>query len=468
MLDFGKELHGGIRITTGAAGGRVRVRFGESVSEAMSTPNQDHTIHDAELQLPFMGCLDYGSTGFRFVRIDGISETVPLLGICAIALYRDLPKIGSFKCSDERLNKIWETGLYTVQMCMQDFLYDGIKRDRLVWLGDLNPEIRVILSVFDDTSILKQSLDFMKQRTPLPNYMNGMTSYSCWWVINQWEYYLHKGDLDYLKEQADYFKTLTRQFADMIVEDRIADENCAKLFLDWPSSTNSKACMAGGQGLLVWMFKDAVLLAEALNDQETKELAQATIEKLQKFVPDCDGQKTAAAMLTLSGLKDCSDVLAAEPTKDVSTFFGYYMLLAQPVQSAIEIIRKYWGGMLDYGATTFWEDFNLDWLENTTPIDQLPVPGKKDLHADFGNFCYKGLRHSLCHGWAGGPTAYMLEKILGIRVTAPGCKKITFNPELCDLEFAEGTFPTPEGVIYVKLKKGQAPEIICPPGVEIE
>ena len=34
LLDFGMELHGGIRIVTGGGGrGKVRVRFGESVSE---------------------------------------------------------------------------------------------------------------------------------------------------------------------------------------------------------------------------------------------------------------------------------------------------------------------------------------------------------------------------------------------------------------------------------------------------
>ena len=71
VIDFGREIHGGIRITTAGfeSGGRVRVRFGESISEAITTPNQDHSIHDMELRLPKMGCFDFGSTGFRFVRI---------------------------------------------------------------------------------------------------------------------------------------------------------------------------------------------------------------------------------------------------------------------------------------------------------------------------------------------------------------------------------------------------------------
>ena len=470
LLDFGRELHGGIRITTaGFPGvGRVRVRFGESVSEAISTPNQDHSTHDMELRLPPMGCFDFGSTGFRFVRIDGIEGDIPILAVVAVAVYRDLERVGSFTCSDERLNRIWETGLYTVQLCMQDYIYDGIKRDRLVWLGDLNPEIRVILSVFKDTSIVKSSLDYMKDRTPLPKFMNSMLSYSCWWIINQYEYYLHTGDMEYLSRQHDYLSDLLKMLSSMVCKDGTLDTKGNRLFLDWPSTVSQEAMAAGGQGLFLWTFKTAALLAEFLHDTKMASLAKRTAKLIGKQIPDCKDNKSAAAIQTISGLCDRSDVLLAKHTKGVSTFFGYYMLLGQPVSDAVKLIRKYWGAMLDFGATTFWEDFNLDWTKNAFGIDQMPVPGKKDIHADFGNFCYKGLRHSLCHGWAGGPTAYLMEKVLGVRATAPGCAAISFNPNLCGLKFAKGTFPTPHGTISVSLEKGRKPIIEVPSGVLLE
>ena len=57
-----------------------------------------------------------------------------------------------------------------------------------------------------------------------------------------------------------------------------------------------------------------------------------------------------------------------------STFYGYYMLealaMAHMYETALDIIRDYWGGMLDMGATTFWEDFNLDWTVGAAPIRQ--------------------------------------------------------------------------------------------------
>lgn len=97
--------------------------------------------------------------------------------------------------------------------------------------------------------------------------------------------------------------------------------------------------------------------------------------------------------------------------------------------------------MLNLGATTFWEDFNLDWVANAGRIDELVLPGKKDIHGDCGAYCYVGFRHSLSHGWASGPTPWLTEHVLGITVVEPGCKAIKIEPHLEDLTFAEAASP---------------------------
>ena len=122
--------------------------------------------------------------------------------------------------------------------------------------------------------------------------------------------------------------------------------------------------------------------------------------------------------------------------------------------AALQVLREYYGGMLDMGATTFWEDFHVEWLENAAPID-APVPeGKKDLHGDFGDFCYKGFRHSFCHGWSSGPVPFLAERVLGINIAEPGCKKIILKPDLGDLAWAKGDFPTPHGILHVEVTRG--------------
>jgi alpha-L-rhamnosidase len=103
---------------------------------------------------------------------------LPIRSIRAIARFRDIPYLGSFHSSSERLNKIWETGAYTVHLNMQEYLWDGIKRDRLVWLGDVHPEVMTINNVFGDQEVVRKSLDFGRDTTPLPGWMNGMSSYS--------------------------------------------------------------------------------------------------------------------------------------------------------------------------------------------------------------------------------------------------------------------------------------------------
>ncbi|MCS2308582.1 hypothetical protein NXX42_21710 [Bacteroides thetaiotaomicron] len=155
LLDYGRELHGGLKLILGPSNKRepatIRIRFGESVSEACSPirytgwkkgfSTNDHAMRDITMKIPSNGQIEIGNTGFRFVRIDLLQTgvNVHIKEASAILRYRDIPYLGSFRCSDERLNQIWMTGAYTVHLNMQEYLWDGIKRDRLIWLGDMHP-----------------------------------------------------------------------------------------------------------------------------------------------------------------------------------------------------------------------------------------------------------------------------------------------------------------------------------------
>jgi hypothetical protein len=147
-------------------------------------------------------------------------------------------------------------------------------------------------------------------------------------------------------------------------------------------------------------------------------------------------------------------VLKAGGPHGISTFYGFYVLQALAkageTDAALDFVRQYWGGMLDVGATTFWEDFDLDWMKGAGRIDELVPAGKKDIHGDYGAYCYVGFRHSLCHGWASGPTAWLSQTVLGVTPLEPGCAKVRIVPQLGSLEWAEGTYPTPRGPIKVR------------------
>lgn len=495
LLDYGHELHGGLKLVLGSAKpwapSLVRIRFGESVSEACSKHDggkrrkgystNDHAMRDMIMKIPSDGQIEIGNTGFRFIRIDLLSSntTIHLKEASAILRYRDIPYLGSFRCNDERLNDIWMTGAYTVHLNMQEYLWDGIKRDRLIWLGDMHPEVATIMNVFGHNEVVDKSIDLACELFPLPRWLNDMSAYSMWYLIIHYEWYMHNGNLDYLQKHRNYITGVIDRIDKCV--DKDGNENLAESrFLDWPSTPNKAGVEAGYRALLCWSMEDAEKLCELLDEQEYARRCNAISKRLKKQVKQPNGLKQAAALMSIAGLmkpeKACKEVISVGGAKDFSTFYGYYMLqaLAQAgeYQQAVDIIRQYWGGMLDLGATTFWEDFNLDWARNAGRLDEFVPEGKDDIHGDFGDYCYPGFRHSFCHGWASGPTPWMTQHILGVEILDAGCKTLRITPHLGDLEWAEGTFPTPLGVVYIKHVKGDDEKITstvnAPDGIKIK
>lgn len=504
LLDFGKELQGGMQIVTGMPAQqqpiRIRVRFGESASEAMSEisaesgATNDHAMRDFEILLPWLGVMEVGNSGFRFVRIDLLDtdRELHLKEVRAISTYRDIPYLGSFESSDQQLNKIWQTGAYTVHLNMQEYLWDGIKRDRLVWVGDLHPEVMTVSTVFGYNEVVPKSLDLIRDITPLSEWMNGISSYSIWWLLIHRDWYYYQGDLAYLKEQRTYLVGLLRHLMAKVDENG-REQLDGNRFLDWPSSENIPAIDAGLQALMVMAMKAGFEMCTVLGENalaiDCMNMADKLSAKGQEVTnavrhsdkaPDAPGSKQAAALLTLAELMPANEAneefLSVNGGHGFSTFYGYYMLRAMAAagnyQGALNVIRSYWGAMLDLGATTFWEDFNLDWLPNAAGIDELVPEGKKDIHGDFGAYCYERFRHSLCHGWASGPTAWLSEYVLGVQVLEAGCKRISITPHLADLQWVEGTFPTPYGVIKIRHERQADGRILsyvdAPDEIEVE
>lgn len=467
LFDFGKELQGGVQIIRAISSDKkaavFHLCFGESVTEAMSsvdaegtTATNEHSVRDFETSVPWLGSMITGETGFRFLRVDLVSEDVevPLVAVRAVSRYRDIPYIGSFKCNDERINKIWETGAYTVHLNMQDYLWDGIKRDRLVWIGDMHPEVMTLGTVFGNHEVVRNSLDYVRDGTPATSWMNGICSYSLWWIIIHHHLYWYYGDKEYLSAQKSYLTELLRNVMKNIDGNKEAYKSGR--FIDWPTNDNPDAIHAGLQALTVRALEAGSELAGWLSDPALAKECRDAATKLRTYVPDNKGNKEAAALLAIEGMLDAKtahDIIVKDGAKDFTSFMGYYMLetLAKngSYADALDLISEYWGRMLDLGATTFWEDFNYMDSKNAARIDEFVPEGKFDIHADGGAYCYVGLRHSFCHGWASGPTAWLSQHILGVEPASPGFKTVRIRPHLGNLKWVEGDFPTPYGIIHV-------------------
>lgn len=463
ILDLGSEIQGGVMITITDAPDdtHLRIVFGESVSEAMShiglkNATNNHAIRDMVWPVTCFQNFRAGNTGFRFVKIEAVDNPVTISSIQGAFDHRDIERIGKFECSDQLLNKIWEVGAYTVFLNMQEYLWDGIKRDRLVWAGDMHPEIKTILSTYGDNEVIRKSLDFISHITPCDKWMNTIPSYNMWWLKCQYDLYMWSGELEYLARHKDYIVGMTENILSVVNSDGTHNLD---MFTEW-NSHETPWEKAGFQAILALGIEAAGELCRLLSEDELYEKCKDITQVVKKHIYPYEGNKQIAAMLSLADMLDAKDVsdnvLKVEGAKGVSTFWGYYTLQALAksgdMPSAQDITKGFWGKMLELGATTFWEDFDVAWAENGAPIDEIVPDGKVDVHGDYGKFCYEGFRHSLCHGWASGPTAFMSEYVLGIKILEAGCRKIKIEPQLGDLEWARGSFPTPYGEIFVEHK----------------
>ena len=416
ILDFGKELSGGVRILTYAVKGSgfVRIRFGESIGECCAdigykNATNDHSTRDFTMQLQNYSDMTFGQSGFRFVRIDCVDAETEL-EIKNIWAAFDLPErkpIGTFVSDDDEVNRIFTTAAWTLNLCRQNgYFWDGVKRDRLVWIGDLYPEMRAAHCLWGTIPETTASLDFAREEAELPGWMNGYPTYSLWWMIILADEVVRFGARKPSAAEINYIEKLLPQIASCVTEAGEVIFPNGFVFIDWPSLCRKEwdpekweEFMSGVRALTVIAMDKASSIPGLSEDART--ICREVKEMVNRKERTVRNLKQMAALCTIAGDKSASnrEVLLKGGAKGLSTFMSYPILTAMArygdYDQAFSIMKEYYGGMLQMGASTFWEDFDLSWMENATPIDAFPQEDKKDIHGDFGAYCYVNYRHRL-------------------------------------------------------------------------
>ena len=460
VLDFGRESDGRLEVVSDSPSpARISIQYGESLEEALKSPY----LGVNELIVPAHATAYGPKSAFRYAQIKFLSgdSAIRFKTIRLDSIYYPVHTQGTFESSDALLNRIYAVGAYTSHLCMQDAIWDAPKRDRLPWMGDLDVSGQVIETVFADHFLMQNSMDRLLEEAgkPISQDVNAIPGYSAYWVMGEADYYRHIGDAAYLHSIHDgLIQLLDYMAGELDVDSVFVNSRKSWPFVDWSPglfednpetrrATQLEFYKAYSDG--AWLLRESGDAAAADKfESRAAAIKKSAQEKLLDPQTNTFGarwQTNAMAIYSGAATPQETDAIwqriLSQPSQFMITpYYNFYVISAMAQsghrREALDWIRKYWGGMVAEGATSFWEGYDPAWP-------------KDDFHANLQADDGKGYFVSLAHGWSSGPTAWLAEQVLGIRPTSPGFRGVMIRPDLMGLDWAKGSVPAPQGKIRV-------------------
>lgn len=516
VLDYGTELEGVLELdlTCGEAVS-LSLAFGESPWEAREwglpstcheqRPRKSHW-HPAAAGSHSHRCED---GGFRFVRIRILdARTAVTLRVRVAARFAAAQRLGDLHCDDPRLQRIWQTSLYTALACTRPEAYwDGIKRDRIGWYGDA----RITQDSLGWAYELPRPALAMLDSLPVGQWANAIPNYSFDALAMLRRHIARHGVADTAPAWAK-----AKAFLAWVMGSQVDGDGLVVLrdgvelffgigFLDWTQQPvggrlEELFCL---QASWLECLRDAACCARWLGDADTPYAAAAgrlasllrtrfrapgrgfhhtlnlceapsvpwrmpldvglhrrmSYEQHVRLGPS-GASRHSAARAWWAGLADdtagaeVATVLADPALPEIVTsYYWYYTSMARAgggdPAGALAALRGWFGAMLeDNDAATVWESYE----------PQVTGVARFGLH---------GWPKSLCHGWGSGTVGFCARWLLGIEVTGPAMSRLRLDPRL-DLAFS-ATVPTPHGPIAIERPSRGAPvRYHVPDGVSAE
>lgn len=393
-------------------------------------------------------------------------------------------------------------------------ILDGAKRDRLVWQGDNLVSAHVLFACSDETEYVRDSIALLGAHQLASGYVPAnvnpaatltdhaprvdvetaqypSSSYSLYFILNLYDYWLHTGDVDFVRS---VWPTVCREL--QWNESRAGPDGLLQTDgRDGMGWRYSFVCGTPGyeNALYVEALRRAASMAVAVGDNRpdwtdraervhgafrrllidaesgvvemTTELrghvtldANATALLHNLLEPD-DTQRVIDAVLTRlatpAGLFSVSEPPPAGQFLTIGPMmlgvFLWALAAHGRTEEALELVRRVWLPMVDGDpGMTVWEVLGADGTLRTPGIN-----GSGE-----GNT-------SLAHPWSGAPTALASEYILGVRPVEPGYVRWLIEPRPAGLSWANGRIPTPFGpidVAWTQADNGFSIEVIAPVG----
>jgi hypothetical protein len=451
--------------------GRPTLVSGESREEAGDTGAGQETRHEVMLR-PDGRWTTVHELGFRFLAVSGAL----VRSVSVDASVHPVARRGAFVCADPTLSRIWAHSAFTLRSCMHELMLDGIKRDRMPWMGDQALNTLANAYAFGEGGIVRDGI--VALGSPRHGYVNGISDYSLWWLINTASYVRLFGDMGHATREAEHIHRFTERLATHAAPggvfrpadapDAFTDASDGSVFLDWGVAPERGRDLTALQVLWFWALRSAADVLDSAGHAGSTRWAELAEEiRATLLLEAWDGETGSWAeylggggaspypnfLAVLSGLSPdppagVTRAIAAGEAHIGTPFMASFALRARilsgEADSAVAVIRERWGAMLDAGAVTFWEEFASSGAE---PLAMYGRP--------FGK--------SLCHAWAAGPAALLPEAVLGIRPGPQGWRTFEVIPALGDLLWAAAVVPVPGGDLVVSAD-GDAVTVQVPAG----
>ena len=481
LYDFGKETFGFVTFNGIKGNGVVSVYYGESKEEAMDmdyceTLDRFHIAdgHITDMSLNSTQTIsgEYSfenSKAFRYVYVVPEND----VNIAEVAMqYEYLPVEyrGSFRCNDEEINRIWDIGAYTMHLTTREFFIDGIKRDRWVWSGDAIQSYLMNYYLFFDNESVKRTIWLLRGKDPVTSHVNTIMDYTFFWFLSVYDYYMYSGDVHFVKQLYPRMQSLMdyvmgRTNPNGMVEGQTGDW----VFVDWADGYLDKKGELSFEQVLLCKSLETMALCANLTGNENDVLKYSALSDnlRSKLEPTFwNEEKQAMVHNTVSGEQSES---VTRYSNMFSVFFNYLdtdkqhiikktvlqndsiLKITTPYMRFYELealcalgeqkdvlkeMKDYWGGMLNEGATSFWEKYNPE--ESGT--QHLAMYGRP-----YGK--------SLCHAWGASPIYLLGKYYLGVKPETAGYDTYSIRPSLGGLKWMEGSVPTPHGEIKIYMDR---------------
>jgi hypothetical protein len=427
---------------------------------------------------------DIGSKAFRFVCIktEGSVRFATANMDYEYSPY-DNNKSGSFKCNDSLLNNIWKVAAYTMDLTTREFFVDGIKRDRWTWSGDAIQSYLMNYYLRFDSDCVRRTIRQLRGKDPVTAHINTIMDYTFYWFKSVYDFYVYTADINFVREIYPRMQTMMDYVLGRTNGEGMAEgKHDDWIFVDWvdfPMHKRGTLCFE--QILLCKSLETMKMCATVLRDNPLAEPPQGSIttdeynadaekygkleealrlklkptfwnEEQQAFMHAIeDGEMNAQITKFPNMFAIIYDYLSDDDKQKVmqsamlnpdvpaitTPYMRFYELEAlcqMGMQTEVlKEMRDYWGGMLQEGATSFWEKYNPE--ESGT--QHLTMYGRP-----YGK--------SLCHAWGASPIYLLGKYYLGVQPTKAGYEEYTICPVLGDLEWMEGKVPTPHGPISIR------------------